>query len=241
MTEPVPNPYPLLLTEPVIAAPIDAVWRALREPETILQWFGWDAETLAEEVKFIFVDGAMPNEVSHSIDFGEWQGISDRFELAAVEGGTVFRILRRGTAAGTDYARMFDEIAEGWVTFAQQLRLMLAFHQGETRRTIYLSGKARPGQSPPRTALRIAGLMDAKPGRSYAAKTPLGEIDGKVWHDTTYQVGLHVAQWGDGLLVVMDRPDGGGHAVLTTYGLSDDAFAALSARWREWWEGHYTA
>jgi len=29
--------------------------------------------------------------------------------------------------------------------------------------------------------------------------------------------------------------------ILTTYGLSDDAFGTLERRWRDWWTAHYDA
>ena len=52
---------------------------------------------------------------------------------------------------------------------------------------------------------------------------------------------------GDGLLIVTDKsvreesPHGRGMVILTTYGLSDDAFDALERRWRGWWDAHYEA
>ena len=35
-----------VLVELAIAAPADTVWRAMRDPARIAQWFGWDATTL---------------------------------------------------------------------------------------------------------------------------------------------------------------------------------------------------
>ena len=46
MTDPKPN----VLVELTISAPIDTVWKAVRDPEQITQWFGWESETLAEEI-----------------------------------------------------------------------------------------------------------------------------------------------------------------------------------------------
>ena len=43
-----------VVAEVVIAAPADAVWRALREPAEIRRWFGWDYDGLDAEIEFIF-------------------------------------------------------------------------------------------------------------------------------------------------------------------------------------------
>ncbi len=40
------------IVEMTIAAPIETVWAAMREPGQLLNWFGWDADTLRDEIKF---------------------------------------------------------------------------------------------------------------------------------------------------------------------------------------------
>ena len=40
--------------EVTIAAPVDAVWDALRDKEKIRHWHGWDFEGLAEEIDLIY-------------------------------------------------------------------------------------------------------------------------------------------------------------------------------------------
>lgn len=39
-----------------IKSPLEAVWRALRDKETILQWHGWDLPSLGEEVDTIYFE-----------------------------------------------------------------------------------------------------------------------------------------------------------------------------------------
>lgn len=34
-------------------------------------------------------------------------------------------------------------------------------------------------------------------------------------------------------------PHGGGSVIIPTYGLDDDAFAKLRARWADWWRQNY--
>lgn len=228
-----------------IAAPIDAVWAALRDPAKIANWFGWDAPSLAEEIKFIFIDGADADGARRVVQFGEWEGASDTIELTAEGAGTRLRLVRAG-GPPIDWTGVYEDISQGWVNFFQQLRLALERHAGETRRTIYLSGSSRAGVREPSAELGLGEAADLGQGEAYAARLGTGDsASGSVWYRTHFQTALTVEQWGDGLLVVTDmgaspkRPHGGGSVLLTTYRLDDAAFAALEQRWRDWWAGRY--
>jgi hypothetical protein len=230
-----------------LAAPLQTVWRALREPELIASWFGWDAPTLAEEIRFIFLDTATADDTRHVLSFGEWEGASDRIELAALDGGTEVKLIRRG-GAPLDWSGSYDAVAEGWVTFAEQLRLALDRHLGEHRRTIYLSGAAMGEDTRLFEKLGLASALGNDVGTPYDAPLPFAEpISGTLWHKTHFQLGVLVEQWGDGLLVASDmgvsprRPHGGGSVLITTYGVSDSQFAELEQRWRSWWDGQFKA
>lgn len=220
------------LTEVRILAPIATVWAHLRDPALIANWFGWDAETLAEEIRFIF-GTAVADEAAHRLDFGEWEGSSDHFELQPDPVGTMLRITRRSAVAPA--ADTYDAVIEGWISFAAQLRLLLENHPGQQRRTIYLSGKFPDGDPPLSTVLNLQGLRDAAIGSTYGADLALGDtIEGTAWHRSRHQIGLQVPAWGDGLLIVTDSP-GGGNVIATTFGLSDADFATLKDRWDTWW------
>lgn len=230
-----------VLVEIPIAAPPDAVWRALREREQLRNWFGWDAETLAGEIEYIFFDHSTADDAQRTLIGEPWEGASDGFELVEQGDGTLLRVVRFG-APQLDAVSAYDDIYEGWVTFAQQLRLLLDRHPGGTRRTIYLSGAAKPGVGEPSQALGLADLRGRPDGTEYTANAATGDLlNGIVWHRTRYQLGLNVLEWGDGLLVVTDkgrsrtRPDGGGSVLITTFDLDDVAFAELETRWRRWW------
>lgn len=230
-----------------IAAPIDEVWAALRDPAKIANWFGWDAPSLGEEIQFIFVDGATRDEARHVVQFGEWEGGSDAIELTADGEGTRLRLLRSG-GAPIDWTGVYEDISQGWINFFQQLRLALELHPGETRRTIYLSGPAKAGIGEPSAELGLGEAADLEAGQAYAARLGTGDsASGRVWYHTHFQTALTVEQWGNGLLVVTDmgvspkRPHGGGSVLLTTYGLDDADFAALEQSWRDWWLARYPA
>lgn len=229
-----------------IAAPIETVWAALRDPAQIANWFGWDTPSLDEEIKFIFLDGATGDEASHVLQFGDWEGATDAIELSTVAGGTRLRLVRAGGATPIDWTGVYEDVIQGWVNFFQQLRLALNLHRGETRRTIYLSGPSKAGIGEPSAGLGLTGTTDLAPGARYEARLAAGDhVSGEVWYQTHFQTGLTVEQWGNGLLVVTDmgvspeRPHGGGSVLLTTYGLSDADFGGLKQRWTGWWEARF--
>lgn len=231
------------LVEVTISAPADEVWRALREPAAIQRWFGWDADTLEKEIEVIFIDYARASESDRTIYF---EGMSDRIELEARGSDTVVRIVRPAPTADTDWDEIFEDETQGWIAFVNQLRLALERHAGERRRTLYFSGSPREAGSP-LTAARL-GLPAAAIGERYAIETPVGDqLAGEIWHRGRHQIGVTVDGWGEGLLVVMDRPPcdraptGTSQAILTTYGLSDPTFADLEERWTRWWNQSYGA
>lgn len=132
----------------------------------------------------------------------------------------------------------------GWISFTQQLAFAFARHRGETRRTIFFSGPPRADQ----LGRSLLGL-DAAPAPGEPYGMPLGpdaDAAGQVWFTARHQIGVTVDAWGDGLLVVLDsppkedkRPRGSAMLTLTTYGLSDAAFADLETRWRTWWDARF--
>jgi uncharacterized protein YndB with AHSA1/START domain len=225
---------PRTVAEIEIAAPPEDVWRALREPEEIRRWFGWEYDGLAEEVELIFVTGASVADEGRVLRYeGE-----DAIELEPQGDGTMLRVRRAGGAPG-------DEIDQGWLTFAQQLRLMLERHRGEPRRTLRLSGRRRGGDAPsPLEALGLADAASRGAGERYDAVTAVGEpLSGEVWFSAGHVVGLTVDAYGDGLVIIAatpaqtDPPHGAVSVVLTAYGLDDDAFKAVRERWTGWWDG----
>jgi hypothetical protein len=239
-----------VLIDVTIAAPRSDVWQALRDPTIIAQWFGWDYESLPEEIEFIFGKGpTSADEASGMLQFGAWEGSSDRFELTDVaDGKTRLRVVRASPAWADGWEKIYEETIEGWIGFVEQLRFLLERHPGGARRTLRLSGKADERHRLPTDALGIDGLRDAKNGSHYVADLPTGErISGHVWHTARHQVGLAVEQWNDALLIVVDQPKsesaprGGGAVTLTTFGMPEAEFAALEERWTAWWTERYPA
>lgn len=228
-----------VLVEVTVPAPANAVWAALRDPQQIRQWFGWEADSLKDEIDFIFVTHAEAEEERRVLRF---VGVPDRYEVEARGDSSLVRVVRSVPAGnGSD---VFDGMIEGWISFTHQLAFAFARHAGATRRTIFFSGPPRAD----RLGRSVLGL-DAAPAPGEPWSMPLGpdaEAAGEVWFVARYQIGVTVDGWGGGLLIVLDsppkedkRPRGSTMLTLTTYGLSDAAFADLEGRWKTWWDASF--
>jgi len=225
------------IAEVLIGAPRAVVWQALRDPAEIRNWFGWEAPTLEEEIRMIFLEGATADEQAGTVQFGEWQGVSDRFELDERDGGTLLGVVRRGPVPAAGWDAAHDEVIEGWITFLQQLRLYLEAHRSDARRTLRLSSRTGPG---PIEATGLIGVGQV--GSHYAHDlSPGDQVAGDVWHWSRHQLAVTVEQWNGGLLVAADRQGGGGSVLLTVYGLNDTEFSGLETRWQTWWDAAYPA
>lgn len=224
-----------VLVEVTVPAPADAVWSALRDPTKIKDWFGWDADTLKDEIDFIFVTHATADEAARTVVF---EGVNDRYEVEARGDHSVVRVVRSAPAGG--WTDVFDGMIEGWISFTWQLAFAFARHGLKPRRTLFFSGPPRAD----RLGRSLLGL-DAAPAAGEPWAGPLGPetaAAGEVWFTARHQTGVTVDAWGDGLLIVVDqpptekKPNGFVMLTLTTYGLDDDALAALRARWQAWWD-----
>jgi hypothetical protein len=232
------------LVEVTVSAPAEQVWNALRDPAAIHQWFGWDADTLKDEIEYIFIEHAIASDAERTIRF---EGMEDRFEVEASGDRTILRVVRPAPAADHDWDDVFEDMTQGWIAFVQQLEFALERHAGDTRRTLYFSGAPRHPGDP----LGVAALgLPARPAageRVVIASGPGDALSGEVWHRSQHQLGVRIEAWGDGLLILMDRPAndrwpaGGSQAILTTYGLSDEAFTSLEAQWSQWWNAQFGA
>ena len=220
--------------EATVAAPPDAVWKALRDPSEIRRWFGWEYEGLAEEIDAIFLENASASDDDHTVEL--WGG--DRFSLEAHGDETVVHVTRAAPAGES-----WDGIHEGWVTFVQQMRFALARHRGEERRTLSLSGPSKGPADPLPPEIIHDDTFALAPGERYEATLPTGEtIAGELWYRSAHQLGLTVDAYGDGLLVLthkppaLEPPHGSGTVLITTYGLDNDALEAVHRCWSDWWE-----
>jgi hypothetical protein len=237
-----------VLVEVLVAAPIETVWKALREKDEIRRWFGWEYAGLEDELDWIVSKGQAVLEEGRRIRI---PSMNDFFVLEPRDDGyTVLRVVRSAPAAGPEgkgWAGIYDDTVEGWTSFMHALRLMLERHPGEERRTLYLSGRSRAADTPkPPEAAGLDAIASLPIGARYTVTLATGEaIAGDVWYRSENQVGLTVDSYGNGLLVVARRPTtaksphGGGNVLISMYGLSDAALADVRAKWTAWWEATY--
>jgi hypothetical protein len=237
-----------VLVEVLVAAPIETVWKALREKDEIRRWFGWEYAGFEDELTWIFTSGQRVTEEGREIQL---TGMNDRFVLEPLGSDrTVLRVIRSAPAAGPEgkgWAGIYDDTIEGWTSFIHMLRLMLERHPGEDRRTLYLSGRSRTADTPkPPEAVGLDAIASVPIGARYSVTLATGEaISGDVWYRSENQVGLTVDSYGNGLLVVARRPvtakspHGGGNALISAYGLSDAALADVRAKWTAWLQANY--
>ncbi|MQA84871.1 MAG: activator of HSP90 ATPase [Streptosporangiales bacterium] len=198
--------------EVTVRTPLDAVWRALTEPDQIRHWFGWDYDGIDAEIRNIFVENARqfpPDRIV--LEDGQ------RIELQSDGPQTVVRVVMPGPLADAEWEDLYDGMEEGWRTFFEQLRFRLERHPAEARRTVYLSGTA--------SGPRVLAAVEA------AAK--------ETWHESRYQR-MVVAR--DGNLVgfaaeqSLDAEEAGPASVtVTTYGLDEGSFAAVREEWATRW------
>lgn len=231
-----------VLVEVTVPAPAAAVWAALRDRDQLMQWFGWDTDSLGAEVDWIFFDHAQPDDANRVLHFG---GMPDRYEVITQGDQTVIRVVRSAPATEDDWNAVYEDMTEGWISFTQQLAFLLARHVGQPRRTIYLSGE--PLGEHALNGLAGVGLDDVPAaGEPWAGSVgPDVALSGTVWHLGRHQGGLTVNEWGDGLLIAHNRgpnakwAKGWTSVTLTTYGLNDAAFTALQERWTAWWADNF--
>ena len=221
--------------EVTIAAPVDAVWRALRDRDQIRDWHGWEYDEgggLDAEIQTIFFDGVVREEATSTL---ELKG-GDRFTVEPVEGGTRIRITRATRGGDQDWDAYYDDITQGWTAFLQQLRFALERQPGAPRRTVFFDGTAGPAS--PIEELGLTAVAQLPAGRPYTADLAGEAVSGEVWYRTDHQLGLTVDGWGGGLLIVAHTPT---MAILSTYGLPDAALDALRDRWSAWWTPRYAS
>jgi hypothetical protein len=227
-----------IAVETTIAAPFETVWNALRDPVEIRRWHGWEYDGLGEEIDVIYLRDVNADREAGTIEFGD----GSRFTVEPRGSGTVVRVTMAAPAGEAAWESFYDDIREGWMSFVMQLRFALERHPGEDRRTLQLDGAGAAPADP-----AAIGLDSARaPGERYAGETAWGERwAGEVLFSSEHQTGLTVDGYGPGLVILHAKrpatrpPHGGGMAIVTTYGLDDDDFAALERRWTSWWREHY--
>jgi uncharacterized protein YndB with AHSA1/START domain len=205
-----------LRIEVTIGAPVETVWKALREPNQVRRWHGWHFDGLDDEIKLIYETGAHETDRPYVLVVEP----DDLFELEEVAEGTLVRITRSKPDPNSEWAAYYDDVTEGWISFLNQLRFMLERHPHDERRTVFLSAES--------STSTLDDLLADSPDASSTQ-----------WFTSDHQRGVVVDDLGPGLLIVGTTSRGGAMAILTTYGQDDDAFERTCEQWNTWWRGHF--
>ena len=232
-----------VIVELLVAAPIETVWKALKDPKEVCRWFGWEYSDLVADTEAMW-SRVTVDEERHIIHAG---GVPDRFEAQAFGQHTLVRVIRSAPVTHPGWQGIYDDVFEGWQTFFNQLKFALERHPGEERRTLYFNGRAKTAGTPtPLDALGLSSLWVVPVNQRYSVKTVTGDqLEGTVFFRSANQVGMTVDAFGDGLLIASTRPKtekslhGGGSILITTYGLADAKLGDLRERWSEWWTKTY--
>jgi hypothetical protein len=191
------------------------LWRALTDTSEVAQWFGWDAETLADEIQFIFVDHSSIDAERMRMDA---EGMDQYVEVAPSGANSVVRAVQAGEDPEDGE---YDSMKSGWIAFLHQLKRYVEEHTDETRRTIFLKGVGNAG---------------------FITSAAQERLPGEVWFSDEHTLVIATPDFGPGLGVLNTTPPLGGdergesNFTLTTYGLSDREFAHLAEEWLEWWQ-----
>ncbi|MFC9834787.1 SRPBCC domain-containing protein [Rhodococcus sp. NPDC127530] len=221
-----------------VAAAPSVVWSALRDPELIRRWHGWDYAGLADEIREIYFDDVTEDAAAFTLALNG----ADRFSLHEHEGTTLVRITRpprSGDPAADDW---YDDVTEGWTTFLQFLKFGIERHALDERRTLFLEGPVADGDSA-RHLLGLDKLEGMTVGDHFTVVAETGDLlHGVVCFVGEHQTAVSVDDLGPGLLqfgeqpVNAARPNGGAQILLAAYDLDDEEWAELEERWTQWWQ-----
>lgn len=164
-----------------VAAPPEIVWRALRDPDLIRRWHGWDGAGLDDEIRALYLDGA----VEHADEQVLVLSSGDRISFRASGSGTTVRLTRAPRESATTAEERSDDVPDDWWAFLHQLRFALECHNLAERRTVVLEG--RPDEQALEALVQDAGgevlarfgsqvavvLPDAGPGLLVAGRVAL--------------------------------------------------------------------
>ncbi|WP_232667015.1 hypothetical protein [Pseudonocardia sp. TRM90224] len=182
------------------AAP-DTVWRHLREPELLRRWFGWHGPEFESEIVGLSGGFSTVEDDGRSVVIGD-----HRMALAEIGSETELHLSRITEAEAHGM-----EIDEGWVTFLEQLRFVVA-EQPEGQRHTFMTG---------------------------GAPTTEPQWPHEEWARSAHQRTVIVRGSGDVQLAIVGSADGGPspHVVVNSYGRTDSEAAELHAEIAAWVAG----
>lgn len=244
--------------EITVAAPLDAVWRALAEGDELARWFPLEARVEPGVGGSVWLSWGGGWEGSSRIDLwepgrrlrvtNERPGADGSPVLLAVdywlepaEGGTRVRVVHSGFGPGAEWDDELDAIRRGWKFELRSLRHYLERHAGTPRRVAW--ARLPTSLSVEEAWARVMGgrgLFDARSvgdvaeGDAYHLTGPSGEAwDGRVLiHRPPTDFSGTVTHLNDALLRYVHEV-GTVSLWLATWGVPQSAVDELQRRWQD--------
>lgn len=242
-----------------IAAPTDAVWRALTDAKELVRWFPLKADVEPRVGGRYWLSWEGQYEGEHRIEIFEperhlrttWpratkdeEGgpteLSVDYRLEGRGGRTLLRLVHSGFGRGAAWDDEYDAIHTGWTFELRSLRLYLERHPGRDRHAIFVVGPKTGLKGPEvwdrllRDGFRAPEPEGLSEGDRYSF--PVGEGDtfsGRVLdHQAQKQLAGTVDQLEDGIFrieVFSSRP----HLWLGTWRADPSAVDRFAEPWRE--------
>lgn len=247
-----------LTREITIAAPADAVWKALTDAEELTRWFPpfarvqpgvggrlWRAWQSGDETEER-IERWEPNVHLRSVGLtGAWKGIVTDYHLTGQGGTTMLRVVSSGFGDDADWDALYDAFGGGWDFELRGLRHYLEHHAGISR--IVALARAPRAVSADEGWSRIVGPSgwvelralgaEPPPGSRYGARLTIGQdLSGVVvlWQPPRQFVAT-VDQLNDAFLRIDTRclGDVGTPLIwLSTYGMTPQAVRDIERDWQ---------
>lgn len=208
MSTPKPQKVPATIEHTVeIAAPVEAVWKALTDAEELARWFPLEARVVPGPQGKVFLswgadcEGEAPIsawEENRHLQIAEQSpggtAMAQDYYLEARGGVTVLRFVHSGFGAGADWEQdYYDSLENGWGFMFINLRHYLERHPGRPRLVAWPRVK---------TALNRAAAWQRLAG----PQGPFGDGIGKLRAGGRYALRAVTGDAFEGTLLVLDPP-----------------------------------
>jgi len=239
--------------EIAIDAPVEAVWKALTDPEELTRWFPLAARVTPGEGGKLFLSwGPGCEGEAEIIAWEPNKKFACKEPIAVIEwtleargGKTILRLVQSGFSTGADWENeWFESTSYGWGLMLLGLRWALEVHPGVPRQVAWprqpttLTRSETYAKLLSRGALFQEELSSLAPGKAYRLTTP----DGETWTGTTHFVSegrgycLSIEQLNNAIFWL--SIEGASRAIeaqiwLSAFGLPEEKIRAFESFWKD--------
>lgn len=240
-----------------IAAPIDAVWKALTDADELTRWFPpvarvepgeggrvWRRWPSGEDIQER-IDRWVPNAHLRTVGLtGVWKDIVTDYHLSGGGGETILRVVSSGFAGTEDWDDLYEAFGGGWDFELRGLRHYLERHTGIDRRVILIRASHATSADDgwrrimtPGGWVRSSSLTSPAEGDAYIAELSTAQrLSGRVavWQPPR-QFAASVVELNDAFLRIDMRcigETGTPLLWLSTYGLPADVRRRVERDWQ---------